>query len=409
MAEKIPFVSPSPKTPPQKKDYFDEWPLFISDRQREERAKSHSTYYYVTKAARAAAKNGFVLATKKKKKKQKNERKSKILQGGRTYLLGSLSNDELAIDTAKAPIRIEKTKDWRQVAIDELTQRLNKKDKRLKLVLFSCAGHGGIDQPKELAPNDYSTYRWAKGKFYHHAQRDANGKVVYQNGKAVLLTYNGKLATFHNNGYFYEGVENRIYQAALIAAMQPLIDSGELMIIKVADDVLDTPLQERVDFANKIHAQIQAYNKGKKPNERIATHYNSIHFNAANTRAQGICIFTSEGQTNSDIVADAIHKELSAHFPNHRLGRTIASVRTEQSPDGDPDHEENFYVLRETNCTATLPELGFFDNFAEACLIHYNSEYKQRVILSMAHAFARCFGLNLSLLPPMPTGLFTPS
>jgi len=312
------------------------------------------------------------------------------------------------IDAATAPQRL--TNDWRAEYIAELSQKLADKNNRLKLVLFSCAGHGGIDQPTATAPNDYTTARAPTfGKFFDHAQRGANGRPIITNGKRVLQTYKGAPATFHNNGFFYEGVENRIYQTALIAAMQPLIDSGELMIIKVADEVLDTTLKQRVDFANQINAQIQAYNRNKPRAQRIATHYNSLHFNAANTQAQGICVFTSVGQTNSDLVADAVIKELSAHFPNHRLGRKIASMRTQQSTDGDPDHEENFYVLRHTNPTATLQELGFFDNTAEACLIHYDSDYKQRVILSMAYAFARYFSLNLSLLPPMPTGLYTPN
>ena len=314
------------------------------------------------------------------------------------------------MELKKAPQNIKPNPNaFMDIAFEQLMQRLNSKNNKLKLVLFICYGHGGIDQPNQPAPNDYITYRESKAKLYNHAQRDADGKVIFVNGKQVLKEYKGAPAKFHNNGYFYEGVENRIYAAALVEAMQPLIDSGELMIINVAHEVLDTPLQQRVDFANKIHAEIQAYNKGKKQENRIATHYHSIHFNAANTQAQGICIFTSEGKTKSDEVADAIYKELGAHFPNHKLGRKIASIRTEQSPDGDPDLEKDFFVLVRTLSTTTLGELGFFDNFEEACLIHYNSDYKMRIALCHAYAFARYFRLNFALLPPMPTGLFVPS
>lgn len=290
-------------------------------------------------------------------------------------------------------------------AIAQIREWLAKFGKTGKGVFIFDAGHGGIDQPSSAPPFDYSTFRLYKGKFFDHAQKDSKGKPIIKNGKRVLQTHEGKPAEFHHVGYFYEGVENRIYELALRSTFAPLVANGEICIINSHHPIFDNSLQNRVDIANAIFAEVQAYNKANKT--KLFVHFHSLHFNAANTQAQGICIFTSEGQTNSDAVADAIHKELSMHFPNHRLGRTIASVRTQQSADGDPDHEKNFYVLRETKPTATLVELGFFDNFAEACLIKYNSEYKQRVTLSMAHAFARYFGLNLSLLPPMPTGLFS--
>ena len=81
----------------------------------------------------------------------------------------------------------------------------------------------------------------------------------------------------------------------------------------------------------------------------------SIHCNSAtNTSARGTEIFTTKGQTEADPLATCIMNQISSTFPD-------LPVRADYD-DGDVDKEENFYVLRYTDCPAVLIELAFINN-----------------------------------------------
>lgn len=81
----------------------------------------------------------------------------------------------------------------------------------------------------------------------------------------------------------------------------------------------------------------------------------SIHCNSAtNTSARGTEIFTTKGETEADPLATCIMNQISSAFPD-------LPVRADYD-DGDVDKEENFYVLRYTDCPAVLIELAFINN-----------------------------------------------
>ena len=84
----------------------------------------------------------------------------------------------------------------------------------------------------------------------------------------------------------------------------------------------------------------------------------SIHCNAAGNgnwmKAQGWSAFTSKGNTKSDKIATIMYKYAEKYFTGRK-------IRTDYS-DKDPDWEENFYVLKNTNCPAVLTENFFMDN-----------------------------------------------
>lgn len=311
--------------------------------------------------------------------------------------------EDSPVDMGKAPVRnLAKTEQALiATATTQATAWLAKFGKTGKGIFIIDAGHGGIDQPSSAPPNDYATARSPIfGKFFDHAQKDEKGKPIIKNGKRVLQMHESKPAEFHHNGFFYEGVENREYSFVLRAAFAPLIDKGEIAIINSHHPIIDNSLQNRVNIANAIFDQVQAYNRANKT--KLFVHFHSLHFNAAsNTSAQGNCIFTSVGQTKSDEIAQAILKKRLLVFPAWREER-LTGVRL-KIDDGDFDHEENFFVLRQTKPTANLEENGFFVNYPETCLIHYSADYKQRVILSTAHGLAEYFGLSANLLPPLPT------
>lgn len=80
----------------------------------------------------------------------------------------------------------------------------------------------------------------------------------------------------------------------------------------------------------------------------------SIHNNAAGNggwmSARGWSAYTTKGRTLSDTLADFLYKAAEGH-----------KIRKD-TQDGDPDWEENFYILRNTRCAAVLTENFFMDS-----------------------------------------------
>ena len=88
--------------------------------------------------------------------------------------------------------------------------------------------------------------------------------------------------------------------------------------------------------------------------------YVSVHVNAAGMgtnwmNARGWLVYTSKGNTKSDLLADLLYKKAKELLP---------SVRSDFS-DKDADYESNFYVLAKTKCPAVLTENLFQDNKAD--------------------------------------------
>lgn len=85
----------------------------------------------------------------------------------------------------------------------------------------------------------------------------------------------------------------------------------------------------------------------------------SIHVNAAGNGedwmdARGWSAYTHKGKSKSDKLADALYAAAEKNF----VGRPIRK----DNSDGDPDWEENFYMLTKTKCAAVLTENFFMDN-----------------------------------------------
>lgn len=149
-----------------------------------------------------------------------------------------------------------------------------------------------------------------------------------------------KMYKFPDGLVIYEGVVNRKIASKLMRRLgQAGIDH-----VQVHDDIMDNSLESRVLKADKIF----------KTDKRCI--YLSIHSNAGG--GKGIEVFTSPGQTKSDKIADVFCKKYQQMLPQFPL-------RFDKS-DGDWDREENFFVLRKTDCPSVLVENLFFDNRAEA-------------------------------------------
>jgi N-acetylmuramoyl-L-alanine amidase len=86
-------------------------------------------------------------------------------------------------------------------------------------------------------------------------------------------------------------------------------------------------------------------------------------------------VYTSKGQTKSDIFASIVIDSLQENFLSTIKWRT-------DKTDGDEDKEENFYVLKNTDCTAILCELGFHTNEAETRRM-MTLDYKNKIVDAM--------------------------
>ena len=144
----------------------------------------------------------------------------------------------------------------------------------------------------------------------------------------------GKRSPDFGKGILYEGVTNRQISKKFIA----LLAKAGIPVIELVPEITDISLGERVRRANKIKDGI----------------FLSFHSNAGDAGASGWEIFTTKGQNNSDIVAEAIFQEMKKAFPKAKFRSDTA--------DGDADKEEAFYVLKNINHPAVLIENFFMTN-----------------------------------------------
>ena len=173
-------------------------------------------------------------------------------------------------------------------------------------------------------------------------------KIKIISGTAHLSSTPGKRSP---DGKFREYAYSR---KVCKAVQEELLSRGvDCVIDYIDDDMLGlTSSQELVK-------RVQIVNAIAKKTDSL---YVSIHVNASAKsgwdKATGFSIYTSPGETKSDILATDIF-DAAAEL----LKPTGKKFRKDTS-DGDPDYEENFYVLRKTICPAVLTE-NFFQNSKE--------------------------------------------
>lgn len=192
------------------------------------------------------------------------------------------------------------------------------------------------------------------------------------NGKYV--TAGKRSPKFDDGKQLYEGVNNREIVNMLITALQ----AEDIDCIDIVASQNDISLPTRVERANKLH-------------EIKSCLYISIHSDANGDgtnwdSASGISVYTSKGQTKSDELATLVIDELQDNFGNSVKWRTDSS-------DHDEDKEENFYVLKNTNCPAILCELGFHTNKEEATKM-LTIEWKNKIVLSLVYAIKKYINKN---------------
>ena len=137
----------------------------------------------------------------------------------------------------------------------------------------------------------------------------------------------------------------------------------------IVSEIGDISLAERVRRVNKIARVVG-------PSNCLLV---SIHANAGG--GTGWEAWTSIGQTEADNYATIFYEEAARAFPEKRMRKDMT--------DGDPDKEENFYILKHTSCPTVLTE-NFFMDTKDDCKLIFSGSGRQRVADMHVAAIVRC-------------------
>lgn len=174
---------------------------------------------------------------------------------------------------------------------------------------------------------------------------------------------------FDDGSQLFEGVNNREIVAMLIKAME----AEDIKCIDIVASQQDVALVTRVERANNLSRT--------KPCVYISIHSDAAGDGSNWNPASGMSVYTSEGQTKSDEFAQLVIDELQDNFKDTVKWRT-------DNTDKDEDKEENFYVLKNTNCPAILCELGFHTNKEEATKM-LSADWKNKIVVSIIYAIKK--------------------
>ena len=166
-------------------------------------------------------------------------------------------------------------------------------------------------------------------------------KILIDNGHGIQTK-----GTRSPDGRLIEYAYTRELARQIVATLKSRGYDSELLVPE--DD--DIPLSERVRRTN---AHCQAL--GKSNVILISLHLNAAGDGTKWMNATGWSCYTCKGQTESDRLADSLYKAAEQILENQ-------VIRTDYARDGDPDWEENFYILRHSLCPAVLVEQFFMDN-----------------------------------------------
>ena len=134
------------------------------------------------------------------------------------------------------------------------------------------------------------------------------------------------------------------------ACVSVLIAQGIDAELLVPEEI-DIPLQERT---RRVNAACSKY--GRNNVCLVSVHNNAAGDQGRWMTARGWSVYTTRGITESDILADFLIKEAEKEFlPPLKVRKYIDKYL-------ERDYEENFYILKNTNCPAVLVENFFQDN-----------------------------------------------
>ena len=197
---------------------------------------------------------------------------------------------------------------------------------------------------------------------------DSTMKILIDNGHGIQTK--GKRSP---DGKFLEYAYTRELARQIVTTLKARGYDSELLVPEY-DDI---PLSERVRRTN---AHCQAL--GKTNVILISIHVNAAGDGSKWMNATGWSCYTCKGQTESDRLADCLYKAAEQILK-------IQVIRTDYARDGDPDWEENFYILRHTQCPAVLIENFFMDNKQDLAYL-LSQEGRREIIETIIDGIERC-------------------
>lgn len=177
----------------------------------------------------------------------------------------------------------------------------------------------------------------------------------------------GKRSPIWSDGtQYFEGVGNREI-AEKVGKQLEKLDIDFTYTVEPSNGK-DVSLSTRINFVNKFPAK----------NKVLI----SIHSNGASVEsASGFEIFTSAGQTKSDIIATIIFEEFQKEFKESKFRKDTS--------DGDVDKENPLYVTGQSNCPAVLLECFFMTNEKECKEILMTEEGQNRIVKCIVQAICK--------------------
>ena len=205
----------------------------------------------------------------------------------------------------------------------------------------------GIVGPKTWAKLQNSIILPKKSSEYVWILDNGHGGVI----DGVYQTSGKRSPKWDDGTQLFEGEFNR----AVVKRIVKLCEESNIECVNLVDTEKDLSLRWRTDKANDIYRERQQID-GKK------CIYVSIHANGfSKESAHGWSVYTTVGETKSDIIAQVLHEKAKLEFPTHKM-------RTD-TRDGDADKESNFWVLRKVVMPSILSENFFMTNQEESKLL----------------------------------------
>ena len=146
----------------------------------------------------------------------------------------------------------------------------------------------------------------------------------------------------------------------------------------------DIPLNVRVKRINAICRAV-----GVKNTILISIHLNAAGDGSKWMSATGWSCYTCKGQTESDRLADCLYKAAEQILKNK-------VIRSDYARDGDPDWEEDFYILRHSLCPAVLTENFFQDSLSDVRYLRSEAG-KQAIVDTHVEGITEYFELNKTM------------
>ena len=141
-----------------------------------------------------------------------------------------------------------------------------------------------------------------------------------------------------------------IYTRQLVKDLAPELEKLGHTVHILVPEPEDIPLNVRVKRINAVCRAV-----GVKNTILISIHLNAAGDGTKWMNATGWSCYTCKCQTESDRLADCLYKVAEQILKNQ-------VIRTDYARDGDPDWEENFYILSHSLCPAVLTENFFMDS-----------------------------------------------